>query len=132
MAMAFAVIAIATGCEKDPISVPKKLSGSEWSGKEYQNGVWTMYQDELAATLKFTSGSHCTYSVTDANGVTTDYEYTYSYKKPELILTPVDPDREVLTGDIRKTDSLSITLELYSKPDYLVFSAYKGKYYEWQ
>lgn len=132
IAAALAVLAICAGCEKDSVSVPKKLSGSQWEGREFPAGEWTMGQGELPAVLKFTSESHCVYSVTGADGKTAEYEYTCSYRKPELTLTPVDAGRETLTGDIRKHDSMSIELNLYSKPDYLVFRAYQGKYFEWQ
>lgn len=109
------------GCtDEETISIPKHLSGGEWS-------MWT---EEYTALLRFTTESQCVYKETAADDTTVEYNYTYKYEKPNLTLTPADTQREILTGYIEKEDSKSICMRLYTPDDKEFFVALQTIYFQ--
>lgn len=114
--------ALTASCSKEEtISIPKRLSGSEWS-------MWT---EEYTAWLKFTSESQCVYSETTTDGITSEYHYSYTYEKPNLSLTPVDKDRELLSGYIEKASSKSIVMKIYTPSGKDFFEAWNSVLFDW-
>lgn len=111
-------------CSKDPsISIPKRLTGSEW----------TMNGEAGNKTLKFLSDTECTLTEEPPQGEPRSFHYDYSYHKPDLTLTPRDPERVPLTGSIFRWDSQSIGMTLHAPDGEVVFHADKSLgYYIWQ
>lgn len=122
---AFAVcVLFAASCSKErTISIPKRLTGSEW----------TMNSEAGNKTLKFLSDTECTLTEEPPQGESRTFHYDYSYHKPDLTLTPRDPERVPLTGSIIRWDSQSIGMTLHAPDGEVVFHADKSLgYYIWQ
>lgn len=122
---AFAVcVLFAASCSKErTISIPKRLTGSEW----------TMNGEAGSKTLKFLSDTECTLTEEPPQGEPRTFHYDYSYHKPDLTLTPRDPERVPLTGSIIRWDSQSIGMTLHAPDGEVVFHADKSLgYYIWQ
>lgn len=122
---AFAVcVLLAASCSKErTISIPKRLTGGEW----------TMKAETGNKTLKFLSNTECTLTEYVSQGGPQTFHYDYSYRKPNLTLTPRDRKRVVLTGSIVRWDSQSIGMILHDPDGRDVFRADKSLgYYDWQ
>ncbi len=106
-------------CSKErTISIPKRLTGSEW----------TMNGEAGIKVMKFLSDTECTLTEEPRT-----FHYDYSYHKPDLTLTPRDPERVPLTGSIIRWDSQSIGMTLHAPDGEVVFHADKSLgYYIWQ
>lgn len=122
---AFAVcVLFAASCSKErTISIPKRLAGSEW----------TMNGEAGIKVMKFLSDTECTLTEEPPRGKPQTFHYDYSYRKPNLTLTPRDPKRVPLTGSIVRWDSQSIGMILHDPDGRDVFRADKSLgYYDWQ
>lgn len=104
-------------CSKEPtISIPRRLTGSEW----------TMNAEAGNQVLKFLSDTECVLTEEPSQGESRTFHYDYSYRKPDLILTPREPERVVLTGSIIRWDSRSIGMTLYAPDGDVAFRAEKS------
>lgn len=111
-------------CSKErTISIPKRLTGSEW----------TMNGEAGIKVMKFLSDTECTLTEEPPQGEPRTFHYDYSYHNPDLTLTPRDPERVPLTGSIIRWDSQSIGMTLHAPDGEVVFHADKSLgYYIWQ